>query len=77
MKATSPASVTDIINAIQVYNDSFSGAKWLVHPTTTLFSDTFTSDTADEVITQYSSLCLANNACPAPGLCTRNLESSQ
>jgi nuclear cap-binding protein subunit 1 len=49
LKATSPKSVSDIINAIQAYSETITSSKWLVQPIVKLFSDSVILENADEV----------------------------
>jgi nuclear cap-binding protein subunit 1 len=50
---TSALNVTEIINAIQAYNDTIASSKWLVQPTMILRSETSSLENADEVIRNY------------------------
>lgn len=49
LKASSAANVTEIINAIQAYNDTTTSQKWLVAPSMKLTSGVFTPENGDEV----------------------------
>lgn len=53
LKATSSTSVTEIINAIQAYNDTTTAQKWLVAPSMKLASGSFVSENGDEVCIYY------------------------
>ena len=50
LQSSSPANVTEIINAIQAYNDTIKSSKWLVQPTMNLRSESSPLENADEVI---------------------------
>ncbi|KAM6499483.1 hypothetical protein JOM56_004991 [Amanita muscaria] len=50
IKAHSALAVTDIINAIQPYNDTMSNPTWLVQPTTEAHQESIVFDFADELL---------------------------
>ncbi|KAM6495489.1 MIF4G like domain containing protein [Amanita muscaria] len=50
IKAHSALAVTDIINAIQAYNDTMSNPTWLVQPTTEAHQESIVFDFADELL---------------------------
>jgi len=49
LKVHSPLAVTDIINAIQAYNDSMGHPRWLVQSTAEAHQEKTSNDFADEV----------------------------
>ncbi|KAG5643263.1 hypothetical protein DXG03_001273 [Asterophora parasitica] len=50
LKHYSATSVTEIIGAIQAFNDTTNSAKWLVQPSVKVFSDAVAIENADELL---------------------------
>ncbi|KIM84002.1 hypothetical protein PILCRDRAFT_819029 [Piloderma croceum F 1598] len=50
LKSSSASSVTEIISAIQAYNDTVSSSKWLVQSTMNLRSENSSLENADELL---------------------------
>ncbi|KAF8883427.1 MIF4G like-domain-containing protein [Infundibulicybe gibba] len=50
LKPNSAANVSEIIEAIQAYNETTANPKWMVQPTIKIYADTVSIDNADELL---------------------------